>query len=53
MSADDKAPTAPKAEEVDDRPVYDKRGNVRPHGTPGARPMTYAERVRIAKKLNQ
>jgi hypothetical protein len=32
-------------------PVYDARGNVRPHGTPGARPMTYAERVKIAQRL--
>lgn len=32
-------------------PVYDARGNVRPHGTRGARPMTYAERVEIAGRL--
>jgi multidrug efflux pump subunit AcrA (membrane-fusion protein) len=32
-------------------PVYDERGNVRPRGTKGARSMTYAERVKIAKRL--
>lgn len=31
--------------------VYDERGNVRPHGTPGAKPMTKAQRVKIAKAL--
>ena len=34
-----------------DAPVYDERGNVRPHGTEGARPMSYAERVKIAERL--
>lgn len=34
-----------------DPPVYDERGNVRPRGTPGAKPMTKAERVRIAARL--
>lgn len=34
-----------------DAPVYDARGNVRPRGTKGARPMTYAERVKIAERL--
>ena len=38
-------------EVVDDPPVYDERGNVRPRGTEGARPMTYEERVEIAKRL--
>lgn len=38
-----------KAREVP--PVYDERGNVRPRGTEGARPMTYEERVKIAKAL--
>lgn len=38
-------------EKPDDRPVYDKRGNVRPRGTPGARPMTLAQRKAIARKL--
>lgn len=32
-------------------PVYDERGNVRPHGTPGAKPMTYAQRVALAGRL--
>lgn len=32
-------------------PVYDERGNVRPRGTKGARPMTYDERREIARKL--
>ena len=49
MSAAKKA--APETPVPRDAPVYDDRGNVRPHGTPGARPMTYAERVEIAKKL--
>jgi hypothetical protein len=31
--------------------VYDPRGNVRPHGTPGAIPMTFAERRAIAEAL--
>lgn len=35
----------------EDPPVYDKRGNVRPRGTKGARPMSYAERVAIAKRI--
>lgn len=34
-----------------DPPVYDERGNVRPRGTEGARPMTKAERKAIAKRL--
>lgn len=37
-------------EKAEDAPVYDERGNVRPHGTEGARPMTYAERVDLAKR---
>jgi hypothetical protein len=32
-------------------PVYDERGNVRPRGTKGAKPMTYAQRVAIAERL--
>ncbi|MGL5929947.1 MAG: hypothetical protein ACRCY8_13515 [Dermatophilaceae bacterium] len=32
-------------------PVYDERGNVRPYGYPGARPLSYNERVRIAARL--
>lgn len=35
----------------DDPPVYDDRGNVRPRGTEGARPMTKAERKAIAASL--
>jgi len=47
----------PKAKPVDpelgpDAPVYDERGNVRPRGTKGAKPMTYAQRVAIAERLN-
>lgn len=38
-------------EQGDDAPVYDERGNVRPRGTEGARPMTYEERVEIAKRI--
>ena len=38
-------------EKRDDAPVYDERGNVRPRGTEGARPMTYAERVEIARRI--
>lgn len=34
-----------------DAPVYDERGNVRPRGTKGAKPMTYEQRVAIAKRL--
>ena len=34
-----------------DPPVYDERGNVRPRGTKGARPMSYAERVAIATRI--
>lgn len=55
MAAADKVPTdaelAGTADTEPDPPVYDERGNVRPRGTEGARPMTYAERVAIAKKL--
>lgn len=39
-----------KAEPADP-PVYDERGNVRPRGTKGARPMTLAQRKAIARKL--
>lgn len=34
-----------------DPPVYDERGNVRPRGTKGARPMSYDERVAIAQGI--
>lgn len=47
-----KATLAPdKATAKQAAPVYDSRGNVRPRGTKGARPMTYEERVKIAKRL--
>lgn len=36
-----------------DPPVYDERGNVRPRGTEGTRPMTLAERKAIARKLHK
>lgn len=58
MSAAKKAPKVPSdaelagtADKKPDPPVYDERGNVRPRGTKGARPMTYAERVKIAKQI--
>lgn len=57
MGAEEKVPTdAELAEGYDpdaepDPPVYDERGNVRPRGTEGARPMSFEERVAIAKKL--
>lgn len=35
-----------------DEQVYGDRGNVRPYGTPGAKPMTYDERVAIAVALD-
>jgi hypothetical protein len=38
--------TIPSSEQV-----YDERGNVRPAGTPGARPMSYKQRVEIAARL--
>ena len=34
-----------------DAPVYDERGNVRPRGTKGAKPMSYAQRVELAARL--
>lgn len=34
-----------------DPPVYDERGNVRPRGTKGAKPMTLAQRKAIARKI--
>ena len=41
-------------ESVDpDPPVYDERGNVRPRGTEGARPMDYDERVDVAEQVEQ
>ncbi|MBD3782449.1 MAG: hypothetical protein IE926_05745 [Micrococcales bacterium] len=50
--AEAKAELAPaKPEGNEDAPVYDERGNVRPRGTPGAKAMTYAQRVAIAKRL--
>lgn len=42
---------AGEAEADPDEPVYDSRGNVRPRGTPGAKPMTFAQRKAIAKRL--
>lgn len=45
------AELAGTADVESDPPVYDERGNVRPRGTEGARPMTFEERVAIAKKL--
>lgn len=44
-------PTEAEADRDPDPPVYDERGNVRPRGTPGARPMTKAERTDIARRL--
>ena len=41
----------PETDPEKDPPVYDERGNVRPRGTPGARPMTKDERKRIAAAL--
>jgi hypothetical protein len=41
----------PEVEPDPDPPVYDERGNVRPRGTPGAKPMTKAERTDIARRL--
>lgn len=38
-------------DETATEPVYDERGNVRPRGTEGARPMSYEERVAIAQRL--
>lgn len=38
-------------EQKTDEPVYDERGNVRPRGTEGARPMSYDERVAIAQGI--
>lgn len=44
----------PKGDEVEQQePVYDERGNVRPHGTKGAKPMTFAQRKAIAERLNK
>lgn len=55
MSTEAHVPTdaelAGTADVEPDPPVYDERGNVRPRGTEGAKPMTFAERVAIAKKL--
>ena len=48
-----KAKAAPVDPELGpDAPVYDERGNVRPRGTKGAKPMTHAQRVAIAERLN-
>lgn len=44
-------PVPPSAASKMPPPVYDARGNVRPRGTKGAKPMTYAERVAIAQRL--
>lgn len=46
----DEQPVA-EQEPAADLPVYDERGNVRPRGTEGARPMTFEERVEIAERL--
>lgn len=52
---DDHVPTdaelAGTTDKEPDPPVYDERGNVRPRGTKGARPMSYAERVAIAERI--
>lgn len=53
MNARRSEPAPAPADEVDLRPVYDERGNVRPHGTPGARYMTKDERIEIARKLRE
>ncbi|MBS2939584.1 hypothetical protein KDN32_17735 [Nocardioides sp. J2M5] len=45
------AELAETADKEPDPPVYDERGNVRPRGTEGARPMSYAERVEIARRI--
>lgn len=47
-----------KAERLDekagaDAPVYDERGNVRPRGTKGAKPMSFEERAALAKKQDR
>lgn len=42
---------AKTAEPKADPPVYDERGNVRPRGTKGAKPMTKAQREAIAATL--
>lgn len=39
--------------ENEDVPVYDERGNVRPRGTEGARPMSWDERVELAKEQDR
>lgn len=44
--SDEKAPAI-----KEEPPVYDERGNVRPRGTKGAKPMTYEQRVKIAQRL--
>lgn len=49
LHEDEKGNPVPAAKP--DPPVYDERGNVRPRGTKGAKPMTYAERVAIAKRI--
>lgn len=51
LDPDTGKPVPPPAASKISPPVYDERGNVRPRGTPGARTMTYAERVEIAKRL--
>lgn len=53
MAAANPGLVTPDPEETPDPdpPVYDERGNVRPRGTPGATPMTKAERVKIAARL--
>lgn len=51
LDPDTGKPVPPLAASKISPPEYDERGNVRPRGTPGARPMTYDERVKIAKRL--
>jgi hypothetical protein len=53
MAEANPSPVTPDPDEAPDPdpPVYDERGNVRPRGTPGAKPMTKAERIKIAKRL--
>lgn len=49
LGEDEKGKPLPAGEP--DPPVYDKRGNVRPRGTEGAKPMTLAQRKAIAARL--
>ena len=40
-------------EKAPDAPVYDERGNVRPRGTEGAKPMSFEERAALARKQDR